>query len=59
MKLCKDKIECVRHSLKEYEAFARCSGLELNADKTELFIIGGENSVIQYRSRYLNEEFVE
>jgi exonuclease III len=39
--MCLDKIECIRAVFKIYEKFTKCSGLELNADKTEI-LEGGQ-----------------
>lgn len=41
--MCLDKIECIRAVFKTYEKFTECSGLELNAEKTEI-LEGGQIS---------------
>ena len=56
--LCADSIRNLREVIKEYEKFTKASGLELNADKTELFRINTHRSTLNYRFTYLDNQII-
>jgi hypothetical protein len=52
--LCKNSVECVREVFKTYSKFTYISGLELNAEKTEIFN-SGENNDQVYSIMYMDK----
>ena len=58
--VCSNSITSVRETIKEYEKFTECSGLELNADKTEIFKICQTHQPQRYSFRYCGKnEMIE
>ena len=56
--VCKNKKSSVENIFKEYERLTRLSGLELNADKTEILRLGkGENNKLNFDIKYLVNTF--
>ena len=57
--VCENNLRCLQLIFKEYERLTWRSGLELNADKTEILQIksGGVNNIGTFRVRYLDNEF--
>ena len=50
--LTDDSVNSLRAAIKEYERFSKVSGLQLNADKTEIFKITNTNTISQYTFSY-------
>ena len=56
--LTTNSVTCVRASIQEYERFSKISGLQLNAEKTEIFNFAAAYSQQQYRFTYQNTESI-
>ena len=54
--LTTDQITCVRATMSEYEKFTKVSGLQLNADKTEIFSLSHSYSAKNYRFMYRGQD---
>ena len=50
--LTTNQITCVRATMREYEKFTKVSGLQLNADKTEIFSLSNAYRAETYRFTY-------
>jgi hypothetical protein len=56
--ICLNKVESLREVFREYERLTRISGLELNADKTEILQLGGYvDRQKKYNFEYLNVQY--
>ena len=53
-----NSIRCVRAAISEYEKFSRVSGLQLNADKTEIFNLAQSYTPQQYTFNYMGQRNV-
>ena len=53
----KDSEASVREVFKEYERLSRNSGLELNADKTEMMLLGQDFNERQVKIKYLGKSY--
>ena len=49
---------CVKAAIKEYDKFTNISGLQLNADKTEIFSLSQVYAARNYRFTYCGEEII-
>jgi hypothetical protein len=56
--ICKSDIESVNEVFYEYERLTKLSGLELNADKTEILILNNQPLQNAYHISYLNDNYV-
>ena len=56
--LCENSVQSVKAIMKAYENFTLCSGLELNADKTEIFKISSHYTQQQFQFRYQGEQTI-
>ena len=56
--LTTNSINCVRETIKEYEKFTKISGLQLNADKTEIFKLDNRFVAQQYSFQYRGQQTV-
>jgi hypothetical protein len=54
--ICRSDRRSVRRVFEQYEKLTQRSGLELNADKTEILTLNGERSLI-YDIKYLEQKF--
>ena len=54
--LTTDSIRCVRACIREYEKFSKVSGLQLNADKTEIFKLTSNYVEQAYQFQYRGEQ---
>ena len=54
--LTTNSINCVKATIKEYEKFTKISGLQLNADKTEIFSLSATYRAQNYRFTYGNTD---
>ena len=50
--LCENSAQAIKGVMKVYEEFTLCSGLELNADKTEIFKISNHYTQQRFQFRY-------
>ena len=53
----KDSAACIQALFREYERLTRMSGLELNADKTELMLLGAHPGEKSYDVAYLGRNY--
>ena len=54
--LTTDRITCVRAAIREYEKFTKVSGLQLNADKTEIFNLSSAFRAKNYKFVYEGQD---